>query len=123
MKEWIAGHKHPEDFAASKRVTVSLEAVQNGFHATLIGDRGVIERLTVASSHVGAFLATLQTHWQTNGGSLVVGWGAVATGGVGPRPGGPPGPTGEPPVVAAFNLNLHYGFGALADMANAARLG
>ena len=123
MKEWIAGHKHPEDLVRSRHVTVSLQPVDNVFHATLIGDRGVFEKLTVTSSHLAGFLATLQTHWQTSGGSLVIGWGLVATGGIGPRPGGPPGPTGEPPVVAAWNLNLHYGFAALADMANGAKLG
>src|SRR5512133_3129582 len=114
ISAWKEGQPHHVGFAKSRRATVLFHAHGSAYHAALRGDEGVVAQFTVANEHLGTFMAELQNQWRQNEnpGSLVFGWGLVATGGLGPRPGGPPGPTGEPPAIRATNVVVHYQLGA-----------
>ncbi len=115
ISSWSKGQPHHPGFAKSRHATVMFATVGNAYHATLIGDEGVVAQFNVSSEHLGAFMQELQLQWKPTEttGSLVFVWGLVATGGIGPRPVGPPGPTGEPPAIRIANIQAHYQLGAL----------
>lgn len=111
--KWTEETPHHVSFAKSRRATVLFHHTEIAIQATLIGDDGVVGVFYVVPNLVGAFMQKLQVQHQ--GGSLVFGWGLMATGGLGPRPGGPPGPTGEPPLIKLANMIAHNNVEVLAE--------